>query len=89
MKKYLLFGAVLLLASSASAGDTDLVFRALDVNHDGKITKEEAKRNAMVYQYFDQADKDHDGTLSKDEFDAAFGSQPGGPQTRPPSSTPH
>ena len=69
----LVFGTILLLATPALAQDTAAVFAALDANHDSKISKAEAQKNPMVSQAFDQADKDHDGFLSKAEFDAAFG----------------
>ncbi len=73
MKAYLVLGVGLLLATTALAQDTALVFAALDVNHDGKITQAEAQKNPLVAQMFAQADKNHDGALSKAEFDAAFG----------------
>ena len=73
MKPYQIFGALLLLATPAMAQDTAAVFAALDTNHDEKISQSEAQKNAAVLQMFAQADKDHDGFLSKAEFDAAFG----------------
>ncbi|MGZ5925415.1 MAG: hypothetical protein ACXWLJ_01965 [Rhizomicrobium sp.] len=73
MKAYLVLGIGLLLATPALAQDTALVFAALDVNHDGKVTQAESQKNPAVVQMFAQADKNHDGALSKAEFDAAFG----------------
>lgn len=73
MKAYLVLGIGLFLAAPALAQDADLVFTALDANHDGKVSKAEAQKNPAVMQMFDQADKNHDGFLSKAEFDAAFG----------------
>ena len=65
--------ATLMIATPALAQDAALVFTALDTNKDGKISRDEAQRNAMVSQDFAAADKDHDGFLSKEEFRAAFG----------------
>jgi len=70
---YLAIGIALALATPAMAQDAGLVFTALDTNKDGKISQAEAQRNAMVSQSFADADKNHDGFLSKDEFTAAFG----------------
>ncbi len=73
MRKCLLACIVLFLASPVLAQDAAAVFAALDANHDGKISRQEAQRNPLVSREFDNADKNHDGFLSKDEFDAAFG----------------
>ncbi len=70
---YLAIGIVLMLATPALAQDAGLVFTALDTNKDGKISQAEAQRNTMVSDNFAAADKNHDGSLSKDEFVAAFG----------------
>lgn len=74
MRKYYIAAAVaFLLATPALAQDAALVFTALDTNKDGKISPAEAQRNVMVSDNFSAADKDHNGSLSKDEFAAAFG----------------
>ncbi len=73
MKTYLLLGIGLVLATPVLAQDAALVFTALDANKDGKVTQAEAQKNAAVMQMFAQADKNKDGSLSKDEFQAAFG----------------
>lgn len=73
MKAILILGIGLALATPALAQDAGLVFTALDANKDGKVTKAEAQKNTAVMQMFDQADKNKDGGLSKDEFMAAFG----------------
>ena len=70
---YLAIGIALALATPALAQDAGLVFTALDTNKDGKISQAEAQRNSMVSQSLADADKNHDGFLSKDEFIAAFG----------------
>lgn len=66
-------GLVIALAAPAMAQDAGLVFSALDANKDGKVSQAEAQRNVMVSQSFATADKNKDGSLSKDEFGAAFG----------------
>ena len=73
MKKFLIAGFALLIAAPALAQDAGLVFTALDANKDGKVSQHEAQKNPMVAQDFAAADKNHDGFLSKDEFDQAFG----------------
>lgn len=73
MHKYLIAAVILLFASPALAQDAAVVFAALDTNHDGKISRQEAQKNPVVSRIFDQADKNHDGFLSKAEFEAAFG----------------
>ena len=73
MKTIAIAGLVLFLASPALAQDAAAVFAALDANHDGKVSQQEAAKNPMVAANFAAADKNHDGFLSKDEFIAAFG----------------
>jgi opacity protein-like surface antigen len=70
---YLAIGFAVVLATPALAQDAGLVFTALDANKDGKVNQAEAQRNVMVSQSFADADKNHDGFLSKDEFTTAFG----------------
>jgi len=43
-------------------------FSKLDVNHDGYISREEARRLRDFSAAFDQADDNHDGRLDPDEF---------------------
>ena len=51
-------------------------FRALDRNHDGKLTRDELshgrKRDAVVKSLFARIDKNHDGVITLDEA-RAFG----------------
>ncbi len=51
-------------------------FRALDRNHDGKLTRDELshgrKRDAVVRSLFARIDKNHDGVITLDEA-RAFG----------------
>lgn len=72
MRKYLIVLAFM-AATPALAQDAAAVFAALDANKDGKVSQAEAQRNTMVSQDFTDADKNHDGFLSRDEFAAAFG----------------
>ena len=44
------------------------LFLQLDTNHDGYVTKEEAKRSAEVTARFNELDADHDGRISAAEF---------------------
>ena len=73
MKTLLVLSIGLALATPALAQDAALVFTALDANKDGKVTQAEAQKNPAVMQMFAQADKNKDGSLSKEEFQAAFG----------------
>jgi Ca2+-binding EF-hand superfamily protein len=46
-------------------------FRALDTDHDGYVTREEAcrvNRWNFLYEEFDGIDTDHDGRISRQEF---------------------
>lgn len=66
-----------MFASGASlAGDVKVVMRPvtsfgyLDTDKDSRIAPEEAKADWAVTKRFEQADVDHDGYLSKEEFAA-------------------
>jgi len=48
------------------------VFKRLDANQDGRISRDEAARMPALAERFDQLDKDKDGTISADEFSAGF-----------------
>jgi|SRR5882724_3631727 len=52
------------------------IFDKLDVNHDGKLSQDEAAAAPTVATNFAAADRDHDGTVSKDEFLSAFKAGP-------------
>jgi Ca2+-binding EF-hand superfamily protein len=45
-------------------------FDAADTDHDGTLTKDEAKKLPHVYQHFDEIDADHDGSVDRDEIHA-------------------
>jgi peroxiredoxin/mono/diheme cytochrome c family protein len=57
-------------ARTASSGGLDplKLFAALDANHDGKLTENEAP--ARLKQRFKQADRDGDGVVTKEELSA-------------------
>ncbi len=52
----------------ANESRTESSFRALDRNHDGKLTRAELtsgpRRDAVVNRLFDRIDANHDGTIS-------------------------
>ena len=43
-------------------------FSKLDTNQDGKISQEEAKKNASLAKKFESVDSNHDQTLDEGEF---------------------
>ena len=53
--------------SIQKAGPAPL-FTELDVNHDGYVTKEEAKRSADTTARFNALDANHDGKISAAEY---------------------
>jgi len=63
------FGIVAPLACAQDAmTQTNPEFQKLDVNHDGFVSREEAKQNASVSAAFSQADMNKDGKLNEDEL---------------------
>lgn len=46
-------------------------FDAADANHDGKLTRDEAKAMPWVGKHFDAIDSNHDGFVTVDEIKAA------------------
>ena len=59
-------------ARTASVGDSgkETLFKSLDINGDGSVSKAEAAGNASVTLGFDQADRNKDGKLSWTEYDS-------------------
>lgn len=43
-------------------------FKALDTNHDGKLSKSEARKEELFAKHFTAADKNHDGALEQAEY---------------------
>jgi Ca2+-binding EF-hand superfamily protein len=61
-------------------------FNSLDTDKDGKISQSEAAASRVVAQSFAQADANHDGAISREEFGAAFTmSAPAAPPPLPPA----
>jgi hypothetical protein len=54
-------------SGKASARKLDKKFKKLDVNNDGKLSRDEWKGRAKA---FDRLDTNHDGVLTKDELAA-------------------
>ena len=47
-------------------------FKDADANHDGALTREEAKKMPMLSKRFDETDANHDGKVTSEEMDAAM-----------------
>lgn len=61
-------GAVLAQAPAGHSELKAIAFSTLDTNKDGKISREEARADAGLYEDFDTLDTNHDGFLSPEEF---------------------
>ena len=71
MKKHLLTALTLITVSGlAWAGADKATFQDLDANHDGQISRDEAKKSTDVNNKFNQADANKDGKLDAAEFAA-------------------
>ena len=70
-----------------AAASQSSAFQALDADHDGKISQDEAQAAPVVARSFTTADKDKDGKISQDEFNQSFTTAAPAPQTESPSST--
>jgi hypothetical protein len=57
-----------LLTRLAAIDVSDAAFKKLDTDHDGRISALEANANPKVAARFLEADKNHDGYLSLEEF---------------------
>lgn len=51
------------------ASDKEAVFKSLDIDGDGSVSRSEAAGNEPVTLAFDRADRNRDGKLSKQEYD--------------------
>jgi Ca2+-binding EF-hand superfamily protein len=58
-------------AVDANGNKMEQAFKKADKDHDGKLTREEAKALPRVAKNFDQIDADKDGTVSLDEIYAS------------------
>ena len=72
---------------STQATTQNSAFQALDADHDGKISQDEAQAAPVVARSFTTADKDKDGKISQDEFNQSFTTAAPAPQGESPSST--
>ncbi len=61
-------------APTAGGDATPPMFKELDSNKDGYVSRDEAKRSAEVTARFSELDKDRDGRLTVSEF--RTGTQP-------------
>ena len=57
--------------SAGVKADSPSLFNQLDSNHDGYVSKDEAKRSADVSTRFDSIDANMDGKISPAEFGKA------------------
>ena len=55
-------------SNAAGTTQTNPVFQKLDANHDGFVSREEAKQDPAVSAVFSQADTNRDGKLDENEF---------------------
>lgn len=70
MRRYLCILLTLLFCGCAHAGPPrgGGPFEALDLNHDGVVSKDEADQAPCLSRDFDDLDTNHDGVLSRDEL---------------------
>jgi hypothetical protein len=71
----------------AAIDTSQAAFRKLDTDHDGRISALEANQNPRVAAAFPMADRDKDGYLSHEEFEALSSAVPKPPDTD--ASTPN
>lgn len=60
----------LALAGTALAAGHEAEFKSLDLDGDGTVSLAEAAGNRELVTKFDRADRDHDGKLTRAEFEA-------------------
>ncbi|WP_332673261.1 EF-hand domain-containing protein [Aromatoleum sp.] len=53
------------------SGDTSSMFKELDRDKDGQISKDEAKRSADMQARFDEIDANRDGKVSMNEWNSS------------------
>jgi hypothetical protein len=57
-------------ATAPASSDKEAMFRRLDIDGDGFVSKAEAAGHEAVTVGFDRADRNHDGKLSFAEYDS-------------------
>lgn len=67
MKKVLMLLAAACFVFAGTAEAAKKTFEELDVNKDGKLSREESKPSKSWSKNFDKKDKNKDGFLSKEE----------------------
>ncbi len=65
-----IFSLLMILAPTAQAQEESdaMLFEDIDSNHNGAITREEAKVRKDLARDFDEADTNGNGTISVDEY---------------------
>lgn len=58
-------------AGEMKGGDTSSMFKELDRDKDGQVSKDEAKRSADVQARFDEIDTNRDGKVSMNEWNSS------------------
>jgi hypothetical protein len=72
------------LAALAQTAPGSSPFDMLDTDHNGVLSAQEAQAHPVVSQNFTVADKNGDGTLTREEFNSAFTTkQQGAPPASP------
>ena len=72
MRKWIIaLGLVSAMGVAGPASGMKVTFDDLDANKDGKLSKEEAAKQAGLD--FAKADANHDGSLSRPEYEATIG----------------
>lgn len=59
-------------AKARAAKRVDEAFAKLDVDKDGKISRDEASKGPRMSKHFDTIDADHDGFVTRAELSAAI-----------------
>lgn len=57
--------------TGAKSGDTSSMFKELDRDKDGQVSKDEASRSADVQARFDELDANRDGKVSMTEWNSS------------------
>ena len=90
-----LLSAALVSTAALAQDAASNPFDALDADHDGVLNTQEGQQHPVVANSFAAADKNGDGKLSREEFNAAFktrqqsaASEAAPGETPPPQSPP-
>jgi Ca2+-binding EF-hand superfamily protein len=69
-----------------AAATQSSAFQALDADHDGRISMDEAQAAPVVARSFTTADKDKDGKISMEEFNQSFTTAAPAPRAESPDA---